>query len=82
MFYLGIDQHARQITTASARVPYQAKLLTILVSGTLRRNVLGAIALGKERSQLPVATTTETNSETEIPRRPQDAGRRTNRKHS
>jgi hypothetical protein len=33
------------------------------VSGSLRRNVLGAIALGKERSQLPVATTTETKPE-------------------
>src|SRR5215475_10060402 len=32
--------------------------------------------------QLPVATTTETNSETEIPRRTQDAGRLTNLKHS
>jgi hypothetical protein len=42
---------------------YRAELLTILVSGTLRRNVLGAIALSKERLQLPVATTTETKAE-------------------
>jgi hypothetical protein len=34
----------------------------IIVNGTSRRNVLGAIALGKERLQLPVATTTKTNA--------------------
>src|SRR5262249_36652909 len=50
-------------TSASARVRYRAELLTVTVSGTLRRNVLGAIALGKERSQLHVATTTETKPE-------------------
>jgi hypothetical protein len=32
----------------------------MIVCGTSRRNVLGAIAYRKERLQLPVATTTET----------------------
>jgi hypothetical protein len=48
-------------TDKSASANYQAELLTAIVSGTSRRNVLGAIAFCKERLQLPVATTTETN---------------------
>ena len=40
-------------TSASARNRYRAELLTVLVSGTLRRNVLGAIASAKNDRNFP-----------------------------
>jgi len=49
--------------SASAEADDQAELPASIASSTSRRNVLGAIAYGKERLQLPVATTTETNPE-------------------
>jgi hypothetical protein len=39
--------------SASALVHYQAELLTAIVSGTLRRNVLGAIASAKNDCNFP-----------------------------
>jgi hypothetical protein len=40
-------------TSASARIRYRAELLAIIVSGTLRRNVLGAIASEKNDCNFP-----------------------------
>src|SRR5215831_2028180 len=40
-------------TSASARVRYRAELLTVIGSGTLRRNELGAIALEKNDCNFP-----------------------------
>ena len=40
-------------TSASARIRYRAELLTITVSGDLRRNVLGAIASAKNDRNFP-----------------------------
>ena len=39
--------------SASARSAYPAELLTVSVSGTLRRNVLGAIAFEKNDCNFP-----------------------------
>ena len=40
-------------TSASARVRFRAELLTVIVSGILRRNVLGAIASEKNDGNFP-----------------------------
>jgi hypothetical protein len=39
--------------SASAKTDYQAELLTVTVSSTLRRNVLGAIAFEKNDCNFP-----------------------------
>ena len=39
--------------SASATTDYQAELLTVIVSGSLRRNVLGAIAFAKNDCGFP-----------------------------
>ncbi|TWU25714.1 hypothetical protein [Bythopirellula polymerisocia] len=70
MLYLGIDQHARQLTisfrneegdvlqarqvsTKPEKVNAFFAHLTVNVSGTLRRNVLGAIAIEKNDRNFP-----------------------------
>ena len=67
----GVALPARNSHQINPHLPYryQAELLTVIVSGTSRRNVLGAIANGKERLQLPVATTTELSSKEQKRRR-------------
>src|SRR5262249_34203669 len=40
-------------TSASARICFRAELLTVIESGTLRRNVLGAIASDKNDCNFP-----------------------------
>ena len=46
-------RNSHQIRPQSARLCYRAELLAIIVSGILRRNVLGAIASAKNDRNFP-----------------------------